>query len=256
MKISLHLFSNTYHTDLHQGRLISTIFDPAKSTPKCFWAPDVKVEPVRTDSFIGDIDQGGIVNFKNIFINPHGNGTHTECVGHIISGDYYVSEAITHPFYVARLISIQPDQMANGDLAITETNILQAWQSMDPQMEIEALVIRTLPNEPTKQDIDYSGSNPTYIDVEAIRFINNLGIKHLIVDLPSIDREEDGGALAGHKAFWGVDIEKIDTKKTITELVYIDNDIKDDVYLCQISPMMIKSDASPSTIILYPLAMK
>jgi hypothetical protein len=34
--------------------------------------------------FIGKgLLQGSSTNFNNIYFNPHGHGTHTECVGHI-----------------------------------------------------------------------------------------------------------------------------------------------------------------------------
>ena len=48
------------------------------------WYVDpVSIEPVRTEHFTGSVAEGGSVNFRNIRFNPHGNGTHTECVGHI-----------------------------------------------------------------------------------------------------------------------------------------------------------------------------
>ena len=44
--------------------------------------PAVKMEPVVMDNWVGEVRQGGSVNFFNIAFNPHGHGTHTECVGH------------------------------------------------------------------------------------------------------------------------------------------------------------------------------
>ena len=42
------------------------------------WYVDPPVfEPVRANGFIGSVAEGGAVNFRNIFFNPHGHGTHT-----------------------------------------------------------------------------------------------------------------------------------------------------------------------------------
>jgi hypothetical protein len=77
-------------------------------------------------------------------------------------------------------------------------------------------------------------------------------IQHLLLDLPSVDREEDGGALAAHKAFWKYP-EDPRTKATITELIYVDNVVPDGLYLLQIQIAAMELDASPSRPFIYPL---
>ena len=77
-----------------------------------------------------------------------------------------------------------------------------------------------------------------------------MGVKHLLIDLPSVDREQDGGRLISHRAFWNYPKE-IDLKRTITELIYVDNAINDDLYLLNLSLANIVNDASPSRPILY-----
>ena len=44
--------------------------------------------------WVGDVKQGGSVNFRNISFNPHGNGTHTECVGHISKEDFSINQCL------------------------------------------------------------------------------------------------------------------------------------------------------------------
>ncbi len=45
-------------------------------------------------------------------------------------------------------------------------------------------------------------------------------MKHLLIDLPSVDKENDQGKLLAHKAFWDYNGEqRMDA--TITEFVYI-----------------------------------
>jgi arylformamidase len=41
------------------------------------------IEPVRENGWVGSVAEGGSVNFRSIHFNPHGHGTHTECLGHI-----------------------------------------------------------------------------------------------------------------------------------------------------------------------------
>jgi arylformamidase len=250
MRITLTFANTTYKADLSQGHDITITLDSSLSTPKCFYAPDLRIEPVVAEGFVGDIARGGIINFKNISINPHGNGTHTECVGHIIAGKHYISESLRNHHWISQLVSINPSVLENGDTCILLTDLQSSWV---PQPSVDALIIRTLPNDASKQKLDYSGQNPTYIHADAMHYIREMGIKHLLVDLPSVDREEDDALFAAHKAFWAGDTGEYDTTKTITELVYIDNDIHDGLYLCAIYPLRLMMDASPSRVVIYGL---
>ena len=98
----------------------------------------------------------------------------------------------------------------------------------------------------------YSGTNPTYLDPEAMKYIVSKGVKHFVIDLPSVDREEDGGALASHNIFWNTD-GKIAKQKTITEMVYVPDQIKDGLYLLNIQIASFMMDASPSKLVLYKI---
>jgi kynurenine formamidase len=54
----------------------------------------------------------------------------------------------------------------------------------------DAIVIRTLPNLEGKKHLKYSNTNPPYLEEDAARFIRESGIKHLLIDLPSVDKEK------------------------------------------------------------------
>jgi hypothetical protein len=59
----------------------------------------------------------------------------------------------------------------------------------------------------------------TYI-MKQPRLVSELGIKQLLIDLPSMDREDDGGKLLAHRAFWNYpSAPRINS--TITELIYV-----------------------------------
>ena len=96
----------------------------------------------------------------------------------------------------------------------------------------------------------YSGSNPTYFEPEAIELLVKAGIQHLLTDLPSVDREEDGGKLLAHKTFWNYPLE-INRNNTITEMIYVSNEVDDGQYLVQIQIPSFQLDAAPSRVFLY-----
>ncbi len=241
--------THEFKCDLSKGIDISIPLTSNSKGPKCFFAPDFKVEPVISGSFIGEVTAGSPVNFRNIIVNPHGNGTHTECVGHITAEPFTINQCLTEFHFIACLITVMPAQTETGDLIINE-NML--FEILNEQEETPALIIRTLPNDTVKLSKDYSGTNPAYFTEGAIHYLNERQVQHLITDLPSVDREEDGGALRAHKKFWHAGAVNY-RKKTITEMVYIDNVIEDGLYLCNIQIASVETDASPSKIMLYPL---
>jgi hypothetical protein len=62
-----------------------------------------------------------------------------------------------------------------------------------------------------KKHTNYSNTNPPYLSESAAHLIKNSGVQHLLIDLPSVDREEDEGKLLAHKAFWNVKDNRIDS---------------------------------------------
>ena len=72
----------------------------------------------------------------------------------------------------------------------------------------------------------------------------------MLIDLPSVDKEQDGGALAFHHAFWNVP-DKPQTNKTITELIYVPNEASDGLYLLELQLSNFTNDAAPSRPLLY-----
>lgn len=116
----------------------------------------------------------------------------------------------------------------------------------------EALVIRTLPNLSEKKSKQYSHSNPPYLSEAAALFLSQKGIEHLLVDLPSVDKEKDEGALAAHHAFWNTS-GKIRMQATITEFIYVPNAIKDGTYFLNLMIAPFENDASPSKPVLYAI---
>ena len=247
MKAIIEHIDKKYKVDLARPIDISYPLVPGAVTPKCFWAPNVEIEPVRAHGFVGSTSEGGDVNFYDVKLNPHGNGTHTECVGHIAKIQHSVQESFDQFHFIAKLITITPRSI-DGDRIIQPDQIIEALGDES----YDAIIIRTLPNTVELKKIDYSESNPPYIDAACMPHILDKGIQHLLIDLPSVDRESDEGKLAAHHAYWNYPTVAHD-KKTITELVYIDNTHQDGLYLLEMQVAPLVMDASPSRPVIYPL---
>ncbi len=222
---------------------------PLHCNVKAFNAPDFKSEPVKSGQFTGLVSQGSPVNFLNLSINPHGNGTHTECLGHITTETISINDCLKKFHFPCLLISVSPNQLASGDSVISLKNI-SLFKKQFEAYRPEACVVRTLPNDISKKNKDYSNTNPPYFLPETIQCLNNQGIQHLLCDLPSIDREMDEGKLLAHKQFWQYP-KNPQLHKTITEMVFVPNIISDGFYLLNLQIISLNTDASPSKPILF-----
>lgn len=238
-----------FKADLSKPLDISIPLREGKNTVNAYFAPRFKLEPVRAGNWIGEVKQGAPVNFRNIFFNPHGNGTHTECAGHISKAGFTINRCLEEFFFVAELISIRPEKKGT-DRVINKKQL--ELLSGKKYMKGGAVILRTLPNGKNKLSRNYSGTNPPYLSHEAVSYLVSLGINHLLVDLPSVDREEDGGKLLAHKAFWNNRYPG-SRGRTITELIYVPGRIPDGTYLLNLQVPGFENDAAPSKPVLYKI---
>ena len=228
-----------------EGIDISIPFRATDDATSAWYVGPISIEPVRGEGFVGSVAEGGSVNFRNVTLNPHGNGTHTECVGHIAPECFSINQYLKQWMFDAELISIEPEKQGE-DLVITKNQI----ESTLAGKNCEALIIRTMPNDAKKLHKNYSNSNPAYLAEDAAIWIAEQNIKHLLLDLPSVDREIDDGALAAHKAFWNYP-ENPRMDATITELIFVPKEVVDGSYLLNLQVAPIENDASPSRPVLY-----
>lgn len=228
-----------------EGIDISMPYRESQEATSAWYVAPMQAEPVRMGDWVGSVAEGSSVNFRNLTINPHGHGTHTECVGHIAKEVFSVNQYLKQWFFDALLVTIEP-QAVGEDLVISTAQFQMAIGTERP----EALVLRTLPNSDAKLHTNYSSTNPPYLEAEGVLWLREIGVKHLLLDLPSVDREVDGGALAAHKAFWNYP-ENPRMDATITELIYVPNHVKDGKYLLNLQVAPIENDASPSRPVLF-----
>lgn len=219
---------------------------------RAWWVDPVTMEPVQNGDTRYAVKDGAPVNFRNIHFNPHGHGTHTESVGHIAPEIHPVGRLLKHHFFTAQLVSLLPETRRAPDGKEDHVVTLEQLRNVMSDRPSEALVLRTLPHRENDEHHDWSGTNPCYIQSTACSWLRSIGVKHLLVDLPSVDREEDGGVLAAHHAFWDFP-NTLDLERTITELIHVPREVRDGEYLLELQLANFTNDAAPSRPVLYAL---
>lgn len=260
---------------------IAVNFNQPTQQPNHFSANAAQATPMQADGFIGDTQQGGSCNVNELTINPHCNGTHTETIAHIC--DFPINDSSTKnseqlgltlsqisipAFMPCAVISILPIAAKNSgenysphfnasDLIISRSSLEKALVDYHNE-QLQALVIRSLPNDHSKHKQAYtSAQQPAFFSREAIQYLNERGVEHLVVDLPSIDRLHDDGLMTCHHLFWQVEEGSHNISqhslahKTITEMAFIDNDISDGFYFINIQTPAFHNDAAPSRPVIF-----
>lgn len=239
--------SNSRYIDTKLPLDISMDLRNTDDNPRAWYVSAPTFEPVRTEHYTGSVAEGGSVNFRDIFFNPHGHGTHTECLGHITEEVYSINEKLQEYFFEAHVATIAPVERKNGE-EVDRVVTLEQIEQLD--LNTEAFVLRTLPNTSEKQSRNYSDTNPAYLEKEIATYLIERGVKHFLLDLPSVDRESDEGELAFHHAFWEVP-ENPNHERTITELIFVPDTIADGTYVLNLQVAPFENDASPSRPVLY-----
>ena len=168
--------------------------------PSAWYVDSPRMTPVVGEGFVGAVDQGGAVNFRDVLFNPHGHGTHTECMGHITPVVHPVDPLFRNQTnHLPCLATTVTPKAMEEDLVVDADQLDALPNAPWPP----ALVVRTLPNGEDKKTRAWSNTNPPYFTVAFMTKLVEQGVKHLLVDLPSVDREVDGGRLEAHHTFWG-----------------------------------------------------
>ncbi|MFB6258191.1 MAG: cyclase family protein, partial [Flavobacteriales bacterium] len=135
-----------------------------------------------------------------------------------------------------------------GDAIITRQAIAEKVQSFSG---CTALIVHTHPYPGTRPR-SYSGTNPPYFHPEALKMLRDEGIEHLLTDLPSVDKENDGGLLPAHRTFWNLPEAPL-YDRFITELISVPEGTPEGRYLLDLQLAPISNDAAPSRPLIHPL---
>ncbi|GAB5398835.1 MAG: cyclase family protein [Aureisphaera sp.] len=247
MKSTIVIGGNNYEVDLSNPYDISIPLHASSRNPNAWYVDAPVIKPVELEGWVGKVSDGASVNFNDIYFNPHAHGTHTECVGHISEEFHSVNRTLTEFFFLAQVISIEPEKRGQ-DKVITLESVQDLLQGSKP----EALVIRTLPNPMSKKEKQYSHSNWPYIDEELAKYLCEIGVQHLLIDLPSVDKEKDEGKLLAHRAFWNYP-RATRPSATITEFIYVPDSVGDGMYVLNLQIASFENDATPSKPVLYKI---
>lgn len=269
MHIHIEIGGTTISADLAAPLDISIplVFDGAQ--PNCFGAPRAERETLMVGSWKGDTRQGGSCNVDVYRLTPHCNGTHTECIGHIVDDEVFAPAVVGGGLAPATLVSIEPGCAADtnesgtegtlpSDRMITRAALEAAFLPWPRRHMRKAVIIRTLPNDAQKAQRQYdAGDPPAYLTLEAAKWLVENDVEQLLVDLPSIDRMADGGRLRAHRVFFGLpegERQAARAKRahcSVTELIHVKNVIEDGYYLLDLQLPSFMTDAAPSRPLIY-----
>jgi len=293
MHLTIKIGCATFYSDT------SVLHDISQSC-KPYSAPDIQTEafglpacaasPFQSGSFTCSVDAGASVNCPLVTsLCPHSNGTHTECVGHVLPSKVTLSDidiARNSGLMPALLLTVtlvplkeSGDDYAPGspdDLVVSfgalqgGLNALAAGSGgvVFPASSLAclsggALILRTRPSSFHKFLGRWTDTNPPYLTPTAVSLALALGVRHLLVDLPSVDKEKDGGQLLSHRAWWELppagepspQPSRPLSTRTITELCSVGDDVVDGPYLLNLQVAPLDLDAAPSRPILHPLVL-
>jgi len=255
-----------YQIDTSQSVDISIPYNFNGKQPNFYDVEMGKLSPLKTGDNSWSVADGAVCNVPEISMNIHCSGTHTESVGHLLENSGDIGSILKDGILPTVFITVSPDSFqnthedyhctVNGDESVITAASIKLQFEKKKNLHPHALIIRTLPNNDEKQFLRFSEAPPPFFTNEALMYIYGLGIKHLIVDLPSVDRMSDNGILGNHRIFWGDGLNpkcEVDPKseKTITELAYIPNSVEDGFYFLNIQIPHFVCDAAPSRLLLY-----
>jgi arylformamidase len=245
MLATIRYKSKKYTIDLSKPIDISMPLKASKHNVNAWYLEEPVIEPVKVKNWVASVKEGASVNFNNIHFNPHAHGTHTECVGHITEEFHSINKNLRQFFFLAEVITVAPEKLGD-DFVISRKQIQFALGNK----KRDAIIIRTIPNTTEKLSKQYSNTNPPFLLEEATMYLKEKGVKHLLIDLPSVDKEKDDGKLLAHKAFWNIS-GKIRQDATITEFIFVPNTVNDGTYFLNLQIAPFENDATPSKPILY-----
>lgn len=272
MQISFKHQNVEYQCSVAEAKSLAIVLDFEGLQPNHFGTEKATNEVLKLGGFTGDTRVGGSCNVDCLEMIPHCNGTHTETVGHIVNEDIWVGHAALDLFSLAFLVTVDPQlatetadtyrpELEPENWVITREMLEKAIARVGGILAVKpaALIVRTLPNSNDKCARAYSTeSQPAFFTVDACQFINETGIRHLLVDFPSVDRMNDDGLLTNHHIFWNVQerthelSEDTWQEKTITEMIFVADEINDGIYGLNLQVPAFGSDAAPSRPVIFP----
>ena len=265
LKLTLSIDGVERRVDIGHAIDLSIPIDPHGPHPRFFCDAQASAAPLRSGDFVGRVAEGGAANAEWIHFLAHCHGTHTECAGHLSARAQRVGDQLANRPWLAQAVSltgVEPNATGEryalppvaGETLLTCADLRAACGA--GLEAIDALVIRTLPNDADKRERNYS-QHPVYpvLTEAAMLWLAQSGLTHLLIDTPSVDRAHDDGRLANHRQWWGYDDQGdiARPERGITEMIFVPDEARDGLYLLDLQLAPFVSDATPSRPLLFPL---
>ena len=242
-------------------------FRPVLSAPNTFHLPPISEEVFELPGqFTGHVDRGGSCNVMTLRYIPH-TITHLETAAHIMSPKSNPptildldNKILTGILYLIDLTGIEPQEGNLVPWPVVKKKVAKI------DLLISALAIKTQASE-LPEDYDFSGKNflalapETAEGIQKFKFgtSKRVGIHCLLLDLPSIDPEKDGGKLLAHRAFFGLPktgfTAKAIPQNALVEMAYFPS-LEEGYYYFTITPPRIQTNAVSTGITCRPLIEK
>lgn len=265
MTITTEIGGQPYTFRLDKPVAISVPLDMHGPQPSLFGVPGATAQPYQGDGWVGSTQLGGSCNFNDVRVNAHCNGTHTETLSHIIHTLHPIGTELQEILVPATVVTIHPwpyhdqhEYYIHGqplDRMLTRENLLRALAPFPPTFR-QAIIIRTHPHTGAGPTDAYPAPDgytmPPYPTHELVQELVTMGTRHLVLDVPSIDRLLDQGALANHRIFWNLPTTGHEAGPaprhgcTITEFAYPPATVPDGPCLLNIQVPHWHQDAAPS----------
>ena len=263
MKALIYTGGEKIEVDFSRGMDISIPLYFNGEQPNTYGVDKATSSAYQDGQFIGDTRKGGPCNFETYSFTTHCNGTHTECIGHITNERISILSSLKEEMIPSTLVSVTPKSTnENYTPALNKEDLVITKQDLEIQLKgvnielLKVIIIRTLPNSEEKLSRDYMKETPAFFSIDAMEYLVSLGVQHLLVDIPSVDRLFDDGHLSTHNIFWETKDKEFNLDaqtKTITEMIFVPSSVEDGAYLLNLQIPAFFSDAAPSRPIIYKI---
>jgi kynurenine formamidase len=230
-------------------------------SPNAFHLTPITSKTVEFEGqFIGDVSRGGSCNVDTLQYVPHGL-THLETSAHILGPEAHPPTVKDIPVEKLSGIVFLIDLSQPGE----ESAQLVPRAAVQAKLEQNTLPISLLAIKTRAsllpQDYDFSGKNFLALAPGTAKGIHDYTvcssrIQCLILDLPSIDPEKDGGKLLAHRHFFGLPETGTNAgdkeKRALVELAWFAN-LTEGYYYAVITPPRFETNAVTTGIVFRPL---
>lgn len=269
MKAELRWHGEDIRIDLGRGKSLAINLDPHGLQPSFFAPGPATTRPLQVGDYIGDVAQGGSCNAEVLEYIPHCHGTHTECRAHLQKDAGHVLDLIDQKPCLAALISLHGTAAGETEESgVSRTQPKERLLTLDELRthadaftthRIDALIIRTLPNDDSKRQRNYADAAAyPVLSRESINWLAAQNLAHLLIDTPSLDRAQDSGQLVNHRSWWGLSEssgthDAIHASRSVTEMIFVPDGVLDGHYWLNIELQPLIADAVSSRPVIYPV---